>query len=1106
MPPGLTTRDPANFPGNPYPPAEPPEPAKPAPQSAGPATSGGPGALPPSKAAGATPLAPVAPSSKDATYSIVEGKNGTHDAYMSTPEKGDEHMGACNLPKEDLSPILAAAGGVFNPSLKIYEHVPEATIKACLAGRPAPADSWKAAWQLGEEDVQNRAVYSNFLSGKLTLDQAKLKTEPNDVKAQLAEAPGFAWSGLGKTAADILKHPIDTAKSALDGSVKLAARALPMLMKTGEGSMVGAVVGGGIPALMGQPELILPGARIGAQAGTLFSLLHLEMGGAAHQMAQKGYDETTIRTLAPVQGAVSAALWMKGVDIMAAPIKALALGNLAKSETGQKTIAQWAMDYAKTVGLKMPALSVVQSAVAATINDIAAIAEGTPEKLTSGREFLKQALQGAIETGKTAAILGIPGALLELPKKTMTMEKTGAGALPKEEVIPQTQTQEIEPVPNREFKVARLGSDKQTSTDIRNTFVGMKNEQVAWVNQLAEQVRHEVPKEDLAGLRWYIAAKGDDAVLQKALADPELKSVHAEIQQALELSPEGRYWAKQMRQYYEETGANLKEQGVIKNVRENYQARLYKPDKEGPISTELKRGVQTGTGHAMKRHYETEFDAVRGGKEFAGDATHALSVYGEEVARASVSRKMADAGVEAGVMHWGREAPEGWEQVGNLKKEVPLKDESGQAIIGKDGNQIYSVSKLYAPKGIAKGLKALTEPDWTKKSSWLRGIQRVQGTVKSADLSFSFFHHFTMVMQAVFQRDVSALMELGTLEKHLNSSEFKTMERHFTLHGGITSIVDANADILRNLTENTGDTLSKIANAPGVKQALELSDKSSNFLFGKLQRMLKVQSYARRMSAWIADNPEATEEATREAGIGYARHVNATYGGLNWEAMGIEKAHLSLMRLGLLAPDWTISNLQLLKQAIGEAGPAGNQSRAHILTALLGGFVLTEGLSKMLTGHYTDKNSKGHALEIEIAPHVYVSLLRGGIGDITKLVSMAAESGAGGIPRFLQGKLAPFPRTMLGLLADKDYTGRPIYGAHVPSVEALEHKGVPKVVAEPVANTYEVLKYVLANGGPMPFGISNLIQYTMGEKNPAITGGAFIGSGLGRYSKGKGSK
>ena len=645
---------------------------------------------------------------------------------------------------------------------------------------------------------------------------------------------------------------------------------------------------------------------------------------------------------------------------------------------------------------------------------------------------------------------------------------------------------------NRPFEFSFGKDEKATAEKLRQERAGLANEQIARGNQLADRVKKLIPDEkERQGMFWYKAARGNRELLTEMLSVPEMEIYYDQIKSALNLSPKALQGLDMVEKYYQEAGKVSQEIGTIKNLTENYQNRIYKPEPpEDFIKSEGKTGLKQTTRHAKRRVFDTEFEAVLYGKEFATtDIADALAIHNEEMANINTNRKMADVMAEKGVGAWKKEQPEDWAQIGRMSKRVPLKDKEGNALIGDDGNQIYSESKFYAPKGIAKGLEAITDPNYVKKIDTLRSLQRYQGLIKTVDLSYSFFHHLSMTAVDLYQGGIKAFMGLPQMSKHMNTSVFEELETDFIRHTGMTSKVDYTQDIMRNLVEKNPDIFSKITNLPVIKQYLKQADKNAEFLFGRMQRYLKVMDYGQKISNWVIDNPTATNAQVKAAKLGYAREINAAYGGLNWEAMGISKSHLSLLRLGMLAPDWTISNVDLARLMFTK-GTAGEAARSHIMTALVGGMVLTEGINKILTGHFTNENPRGHELEIQIAPNVYVSLLRGGIGDITKLASMINESGGAGAIRFAQGKLSPFMRTGVGLLAAPmgalDYTGHRII---------RRDAGV-------FTGTYDILKYLLAGVGPVPFSLGTLPKY-LGEKGTqkTVAGTIAVGTGTGRYSK-----
>ena len=634
---------------------------------------------------------------------------------------------------------------------------------------------------------------------------------------------------------------------------------------------------------------------------------------------------------------------------------------------------------------------------------------------------------------------------------------------------------------------------KETGKKIRESFTSEKNPQIGRGNNLADEITRGTTEAERQGMFWYEGAKGNIDTIKQWANDEGLEKYKDQINAAINLSDKAKDLLSKGRQYYYEQGQVSKDVGSIHNIIEDYGSnRIYK-EKEGGISTKTGANLKQTTGHGKARFFENPADAarigeqvddgvIRGNKDFATtDYAIALRLHNEEMARVNTSRALAENMRDVGLAQWRvpSQVPDGWKAVGRLSKQRPF--------IDKDGNPQIVTYQLTAPEGIADALKAISDPDYAKWIDGVRGVQKYQGLVKTFDLSLSLFHHFTFLMTALYSGGIRTLLEFPHMEEMLKSDDFLKQEEDFLGHTGITANVDANQDYLRDLMGKNKDFFGTLTELPVVKQGLESTNKSSNFLFGKAQRYLKVMNYAENCSKWLSDNPNATADEILEAKNGFAKAENAKYGGLNWDAMGIQKSHLSIARLILLAPDYTTANAMLFGYAFSK-GTAGNVARKQILTSMLAGMVLTEGINYMLTGHYTDENEKGHFLEIQIAPGVYISLLRGGVGDIAKAASMIIQNGAMGIPQFLQGKTSPFTRTATGLLSNTQYTGVPI----------------TKRNDDAIKQTYKALKFTLANTTPAPFSATNAWQYLHNE-DFTVPGAIAVGTGLGRFAKSRGA-
>lgn len=672
-------------------------------------------------------------------------------------------------------------------------------------------------------------------------------------------------------------------------------------------------------------------------------------------------------------------------------------------------------------------------------------------------------------------------------------------------------------------------NDKATAQNLRDAYTGYKNSQIVKGNQLADTVKALAPKEQNA-IFWHNEAGGDVSVLKNwldykplkedlvgkkvlakdqsnfgtvknitgdqaevhfhnkgsgATADVKLPlsqlkrpngsplldnplAEHAtDIKAAMNLSPAAQQAAGLLKQYYGEAGANALDKGAIGSIRADYNnARIYKPEQQGDfVQTGLNKDLKMTTSHAKQRVYDNMFEAINHGKIPATtNASDLMSIHNEELAKTVASRQLADQMVESGL---------------GAKVKLGDKPPAGYKSVVTTGGSV-----LTAPEHIANGLRALTDPNFLNNYQTIKNIRKFQGVVKTVDLSYSMFHHLTMLTQTLGQTASHPLDTIRIAGDLMGGKDVAPLEQDFAAHGGITSKLGDNQDVLHTLAQAAPSRLDKVAELPGVKQLVEANNKNAEFLFGKVQRYLKVMDYSQKAANWVAKHPEATNDEVIMAKRGMAKEVNNAYGGLNWESMGVDKTTQGVMRLAFLAPDWLVSNFSLGKQAFAkDAG--GMAARRNLATTLIGGMLTTEAANKAITGHYTNDNEKGHQFEVQVQPGVYVSLMRGGIGDLIKLASNMADNGpTTGAGRYLEGKLSPIARTGVGLI-----TGRNYYG------QAITKKGDP--ITKDIVNEG---KFIASSAGPIPFSATSLPAYLKSGQpvNPVSTG--LVGTGLARYS------
>lgn len=428
----LTT--PRTFPNDPNPPARvsdlrAPTAAAPAPEptdTAGPLSFGA--------------EAPAEPAG-DRTFQIVAHPDGSRRAVMSTADFETVDMGRVSLPDDDVRRVLAAAGKDVDADLI---DVDEPTVKSLLSGRLGIAENTIAKWNAGEVGLVQNGLGLSLLDGSMTPEEVSARSQEEDLKVQLGQQPALAWRGLGKMAADIIRHPLETQarvnKFVIDATlhpidtaeaqakfVTEAARFIvgesaeqgPNLREAAKASAAGAAAGAAAAgaAVVATGTVLTPagalaipvGAEVGAAQGALQYFIKAETGSSAIEMQRKGYDLATIRKLAPVAGTIKGALEMASFGVMTAPFKTAFVKKVLATPAVNAALKSAMGVFVQTTGAEV-ATEELQLLVDVVTNNMAASLEGAPEKRIDGRKMVDQAVETAIKTAASVAGMGAAGA------------------------------------------------------------------------------------------------------------------------------------------------------------------------------------------------------------------------------------------------------------------------------------------------------------------------------------------------------------------------------------------------------------------------------------------------------------------------------------------------------------------------------------------------------------------------------------------------------------------------------------------------------------------------------------------------------------------------
>lgn len=667
-------------------------------------------------------------------------------------------------------------------------------------------------------------------------------------------------------------------------------------------------------------------------------------------------------------------------------------------------------------------------------------------------------------------------------------------------------------------------TEKATAQDIRERWTGGRDKQLARGTYLHDDMTNAAPQET-DGEFWGINhsenelqfmlnnPEGYIKTQQKVLserflaenkgADPdqfkftkeefdnavsELKSHSDDIKQALNLSEGAKQAISMASRYFEEAKNVATALGTIHEGLDNYRSnRLYKND---PVKIGGASGLKQFSSHSLQRIYDSPGQAIAGGKRLATtNLPDLVAIHNQELTGVNYGRQLADELSKFDQTPLGKwvaqnSMPKDWKQVGELKKD--------KLFIDKDGNPQMSRYVFGAPKGIADGLKPLVDPDWLRaKIPGVASIQDMQAYVKTGWLGLSVFHDITFATQTA--SSIGGPKTLADLPKAIIDGTMDTPawreKELFALNHNLTTTTTHEVQDIRSQLEEKGEGWNKFLKIPAVKQLNDISEAHTKFLFGPYQRWIKVETFSKEYANWEGKHASATEEEARQAGIGIAQATNAEFGGRNWEALGVSKTTQSLLRTFLLAPDWVMSMVDATKFAaqgiVGQGGTAGVQARGTLFKAVAGGLAVADGLNYLMNGHHLWENPKGHKTEVQLAPDVYFSPVRGAPGELLKLVSNAIESGPiEGLQRYVEGKASPFLGTGVMALTGSSYTGGSIWRGN--SMLEKQINGIWALVSHNI---------------PIPLGLTGAVNYAQRENQQTPMGWGSVLSGTGRFSK-----
>lgn len=614
---------------------------------------------------------------------------------------------------------------------------------------------------------------------------------------------------------------------------------------------------------------------------------------------------------------------------------------------------------------------------------------------------------------------------------------------------------------------------------LRTFFVGLRDSRIAETNQLRDEIASLIPdykdQEALSLLRDF-KNKPDELKVRrekyKTSDKTDLKKIIPIIDRALNPSSELLEADRKMTDYFESRLNEGKKLGFLDSNISNdeYITHLLEPEE----MTEGIKGLAGGKigrrfQFAKSRTYPTILDALEkeGIKVKTFNALDAMTIYGDKHATVAATKLLIDELKTTNMGKWGfKDAdniPNDWVEIAPGRELF----RNRIAVLDKETGEPRTITQnLFVPKVVQEALAPIIDPASIANVPGFRSGRLYQAWIKSVELGLSVFHMKALNITALNNEKLTSLIK--SYRSDLASKEFKDEEIEFIKSGGTTSVLGRTIEAYKAAKPSSFPTrMDIIRNVWGVKQLDALAESLTHETFDVMQRKFKVMDYSLKKAAWIAKHPNDPLDSFTEARSSIAKEINAAYGGLQWEVLGVNKNTLEITKAIMLAPDWTFSNVFNLKYAF-EGAPAGQAARKFWIKSAITGILLTEGTSILLTGQGSKHPTEVYMGKDKDGKEIYTNMYFAGAPKdfVSWLTNIKNYGAVEGTAHSIAQKLGPLARTGMDVLTNKDWMGQPIVRREEPFLTKTA-KGAG-FIAEQLA--------------PIPFSITNIGRMMMDDK------------------------
>jgi hypothetical protein len=597
--------------------------------------------------------------------------------------------------------------------------------------------------------------------------------------------------------------------------------------------------------------------------------------------------------------------------------------------------------------------------------------------------------------------------------------------------------------------------------------------------------------------------------------------------------------AQKIADTYKAIGEQAKGVGVINEVLDNYVGRTW--DIGGKPASEQNFKFATSTRHSIERSLDTIIQGLANGMDlkYKGASTN-LGVIMEEIGNVIANRNFIEEGLKKDIDTGMKDAD------GNpiqTKLFTTNSDQKGYKQIDNKNFRGYEGSKkvpIYAPEEIANSLNNILGTSTFKEGSIMKKIETYNAALKVLELSLSPFHAFQFGRRHFFGATHNGFGDMNPIKAYKQGLEMIQKDPQFVLdlvkYGNVNlGITPEWSEMVIDHSTYLGKQMDKLAFTKAAKDGvLNFNKDMHNWLFNKFGTGLTLHDAKTEYERLSKVHPEMSNEEKMKV---VGKFISNLYGNKNWDvehgsAMQ-NKKNQSLLRQLFLAPNWTLSNLSLAKNAFNK-GVEGELYRRMWAKTILKGLALSltanAGLALMnendedakksfaekFVGRYKRayKNGFIHTLDVDISPlyHLfggnpkktaYLSTL--GAFDEPLKAGEAVSKGIIGVGNdktdswkgnaalnYVSSKLSPIARMTSEAVLDKDWMDKQFKsidevvddykqgGKNKFTLTKREGKDDRHFIVRPSQLPTYALHQVM---GLVPIGLSTGIQMMEGQKD-----------------------